>query len=470
MLFNDPVFIFLFLPVVVTGYFFLGRYTQSCAPSVWLLSASLFFYAQWNAYYLLLLAASVAINFSIGQQLRNKTQQRHRYRLLWLGIASNLSLLAYYKYADFFISNVNNISNTNWPLLELLLPLAISFFSFQQIAYLVDCYRHQVQEHSFLNYAMFVCFFPQLIAGPIVHHRLMMPQFAAPENKHLQLEHLRRGMFLFAVGLFKKLILADNFATIADAGFADTANLDALNAWLTSLSYTFQIYFDFSGYCDMAIGAALMLNIYLPINFNSPYKARNIQEFWRRWHITLSNWLRDYVYIPFGGNRGSSNNTYRNLLLTFVLGGLWHGAAWTFVIWGAMHGAALAAHRLFQQSSLQIPRWLAIMMTFIFVNFAWVMFRADSLNDAFVVYQAMFGFTDITSPATLGEPSTYQLMGFAAILLSCLLLPNSMALANGSIKKPGPVLSSALLCGVMFFIALIANNTSTPSPFLYFNF
>lgn len=251
--------------------------------------------------------------------------------MLILGIMANIALLGYFKYSDFFIENINDVFKTNMALLNLTLPLAISFFTFQQIAYLVDSYKGKTQEYDVVNYAVFVTFFPQLIAGPIVHHKEMMPQFAYASNNRINAENISRGLFIFAIGLFKKVVIADTFAIYANEGFDVAKVLSFYEAWATSLSYTFQLYFDFSGYTDMAIGLALLFNIVLPFNFNSPYKALNIQDFWRRWHMTLSRFLRDYIYIPLGGNRKGTVLTYRNLMATFVIGGLWHGAAWTFV-------------------------------------------------------------------------------------------------------------------------------------------
>ncbi|MGB6019807.1 MAG: MBOAT family O-acyltransferase, partial [Sulfurimonadaceae bacterium] len=266
---------------------------------------------------------------------------------------------------------------------------AISFFTFQQIAYLVDSYRGETAEYDFLNYALFVTFFPQLIAGPIVHHAEMMPQFASKWNLVKNYKNIATGLFIFSIGLFKKVVIADTFAKWATAGFDHAETLNLLEAWATSLSYTFQLYFDFSGYTDMAIGAALLFNIKLPINFNSPYKALDIQDFWRRWHITLSRFLRDYIYIPLGGNRKGSFRTYNNLLATFILGGIWHGAGWTFVFWGLLHGMALVVHRFWKSIGFTMPNILAWFITFNFINIAWVFFRAREWDDAIKVLTGM---------------------------------------------------------------------------------
>ena len=338
--------------------------------------SSLFFYSWWNIIYLPLILGSVLFNYIIGVSLSKRSDhtQIRKKQLLAFGIIFNIFLLGYFKYADFFIHNVNYISNTNFPTLGLVLPLAISFFTFQQITYLVDSYKKETKEHDFLNYAVFVTFFPQLIAGPIVHHKEMMPQFANVRNKVKNYKNIVLGIFIFSIGLFKKVVIADTFALWATHGFDVANTLNIFEAWATSLSYTFQLYFDFSGYTDMAIGAALLFNIKLPINFNSPYKALNIQDFWKRWHITLSRFLRDYVYIPLGGNRKGKYRVYSNLLVTFLIGGLWHGAGWTFIFWGFLHGVAMAVHRVWKELNFTVNKYLAWFVTFNFLNASWVFF------------------------------------------------------------------------------------------------
>ena len=361
--------------------------------------SSLFFYSWWNIAYLPLILISMLFNYVIGNSLNSKKEENKKSfskkSILIFGIVANLSLLGYFKYADFFIENFNIVAQTNINLFNLLLPLAISFFTFQQIAYLVDSYRQETKEYDFLNYALFVTFFPQLIAGPIVHHSEMMPQFANKWNAVKKYKNIALGLFIFSIGLFKKVVIADTFAVWASAGFDTATTLNLFEAWATSLSYTFQLYFDFSGYTDMAIGIALLFNIKLPINFNSPYKARNIQDFWRRWHITLSRFLRDYVYIPLGGNKISSFRTYSNLLATFVIGGLWHGAGWTFVFWGFLHGLALVIHRVWTNLGFKMNTILAWFITFNFVNIAWIFFRAKEWDDAIKVLSSMFSLDNV---------------------------------------------------------------------------
>lgn len=392
MLFNSYEFIFLFLPITFFVYFYLNQKRLIVESKLFLVFASLFFYSWWNIIYLPLILISMVFNYTLGKKLskRARVGLLGKKLLLVIGLFFNLSLLGYFKYADFFIHNINRVAQTHFSLLHLALPLAISFYTFQQIAYLVDSYRDETHEYDFLNYALFVTFFPQLIAGPIVHHSEMMPQFAQVKNKVKNYHNIALGLFVFFMGLFKKVAIADSFAIYASKGFDVAQQLNMLEAWATSLSYTFQLYFDFSGYTDMAIGAALLFNIKLPINFNSPYKATTIQEFWHRWHITLSRFLREYIYIPLGGNRRGELRTLTNLFTTFLLGGIWHGAGWTFVLWGGVHGVAIVVHRVWQKIGFKIPTPLAWFITFNFVNVAWVLFRAREWADAFKVLKGMF--------------------------------------------------------------------------------
>ena len=419
-----------------------------------------------------------------------------RTTILALGVSLNLGLLGYFKYADFFLQNVSLAFGAEFPLLNLALPLAISFFTFQQIAYLVDSYRMGTMEYDFLNYSLFVSFFPQLIAGPIVHHQEMMPQFMRLKNSLLNWSNVAAGLFIFCIGLFKKTVIADSFAIWANAGFDAAQPLGFLDAWATSFSYTFQLYYDFSGYTDMAIGAALIFNIRLPINFNSPYKAVDIRDFWRRWHITLSRWLRDYVYIPLGGNRKGGLLTYQNILLTFLLGGLWHGAGWTFVAWGVMHGLAVAVHRFWTDLGFRLPAALGWFITFMFVNATWVFFRAESFNKALGILKAMAGLNGFALSFTQSvefkfpriwpviewmETENVSLMALefvtftSVFALIAFLVPNTVQMI-GFVQYPGhirfkPGITHALVIGLLFSIAVSTFiGSASPSEFLYFNF
>lgn len=339
MLFNSFPFFLVFLPLALLGYFLLSKYSLRLSI-IFLLLASIAFYSYWDIAYLPLLLLSVCCNFSIGRVVSTRQEagrKREAKRWLWAGLAFNLSLLVFFKYFDFLISIVANLTGAPFQPLGITLPIGISFFTFTQIAYLVDCHAGKVKDYQPESYGLFVTYFPHLIAGPILHHKEMMPQFVQAESHVFSRGRLIVGLSFFTIGLFKKVILADGIARyVAPVFDLHHAHLSMLEAWAGALAYTFQLYFDFSAYCDMAYGLSYMFGIILPINFFSPYKATSIIDFWRRWHITLSNFLRDYLYIPLGGNRKGGFLRYRNLLITMLLGGLWHGANWTFVVWGGL--------------------------------------------------------------------------------------------------------------------------------------
>jgi D-alanyl-lipoteichoic acid acyltransferase DltB (MBOAT superfamily) len=318
--------------------------------------------------------------------------------LLVLGIVGNLSLLIYFKYADFFISNINLISGLQLRLLQLLLPAGVSFFTLNQIGCLVDSWKGKIRGHDLLSYLQFVSFFPFIMAGPIVRYEEVVPQLTDPRNRLFNYENMSKGVYLFFIGLFKKVVLADSLAVWANNGFDTVVTLTFIEAWVTSLSYTLQLYFDFSGYTDMALGSALIFNIKLPVNFDSPYRSSNIQEFWRRWHMTLGRFMRDYVYIPLGGNRVHEIHILVNLMITFTIIGAWHGAGWTFIVWGTLHGAAMIVLRLWKRINIRIPHALSWLLTFIFVNGAWTFFRAKDLGDAIKVLKGMAGLNGFVLP------------------------------------------------------------------------
>lgn len=515
MLFTAYEFVFLFLPLTLIGYRWLDRRLGLHTAIAWLVLASLFFYAYWRPMYLLLLVPSVLVNYCIGLALvKLHKNQRHRSGklLLGFGVFANLATIGYFKYANFFVDTVNQISDQSFSLEPILLPLAISFFTFQQIAYLVDAHRGETQEHSLLHYALFVVFFPQLIAGPIVHHKEMLPQFFR-SDRSLASSDLILGLGIFALGMFKKVMIADNIATIADPIFRAAEQgeiITTVAAWCAALAYTAQLYFDFSGYSDMAIGLALMFGIHLPLNFNSPYKALNIIDFWRRWHMTLSRFLRDYLYIALGGNRGGNWKRYRNLFLTMLLGGLWHGAGWTFIIWGALHGAYLMINHAWQRTHQKLfgrdfsacwwYKGLAWCITFVAVVFAWVFFRAKDLASAVAMAKAMLGVNGTTLPPhwaktlaplkgpletlgvqfvqTIGLVKISTPAWIVAALMLAVLAPNTQQIFQrpGAAPLPkwqrffafSPNIGWAWLIAAAFALALFARQSTT--QFLYFNF
>ena len=484
MLFNSYVYILLFLPSIFIVYFMLNKRKLVVAGKAWLVAASLFFYAYWTPEYSLLIILSVLCNYGFGAVLqKDSVHERTRRLTMVVGVAANLAALGWFKYADFFVENVNALLGCAVPQPHVVLPLAISFFTFQQVAYLVDCHRGFAKEKRFLDYSLFVTFFPQLIAGPIVHHAEMMPQFSRLKAKLLNWDNVAAGLNLFILGLFKKVVIADRLSPWVAQGFDNPLELNLLASWASSLAYTFQIYFDFSGYTDMAMGTALMLNITLPQNFNSPYKALNIQDFWARWHMTLSRFLRDYLYIPLGGNRHGLSNTCRNLFITFFLGGIWHGAGWTFVAWGILHGGATVVHRLWTRVGWRMPNLLAWLTTFLFVNVAWVFFRAQTFSDALRVLKGMVGLNSIVLPKFMKSTFLLEhgvtffpppLHGFhlrdlmppllAACLLCCLLCDNSNTISRRFVP------SRFRLVGTVVLAVVSIVYVGSPSEFIYFQF
>jgi alginate O-acetyltransferase complex protein AlgI len=494
MLFNSYPFIFLFLPVALVVYFVLNKKRLVAAGKAWLAFSSVAFYAYWNWKFVALLFASICFNYAIGAVLlRLRSGDRRRKAILAAGILVNLLVLGYYKYANFFIANLNSLLSAHVGALALILPLGISFFTFTQIAFLVDSSKGKAAEYSFLNYVLFVTFFPHLIAGPIIHHKEMMPQFDRLRNKMLNWNNLSHGAYQFSIGLAKKVMVADTFAIWANNGFAHAGALNWVEAWAASLAFTLQLYFDFSGYTDMALGLSRMFNIRLPRNFNSPYKALNIQDFWKRWHMTLSRFLRDYLYIPLGGNRRGKLRTYLNVLVTFVIGGLWHGAGWPFVVWGFLHGAANVFHRIWEGANARLTRPLAWLVTFSFVNVCWVFFRAKTLTDATGVLKGMSGLNGVVLPESIAGPLSFvrthgvqfsggymnQVLGiqtgmtsvsvFAVamsmvFLLVCVLLPNSDELTERFV----PNTWTLILAAILFAVSILSMNKV--STFLYFNF
>lgn len=406
MIFSSYEFIFAFLPVAFVGYFLVGRYNHLLA-ALWLGLASLAFYSYWNPRFLFVLCASILFNYAAGY-LISRSAGTARTLATIVAVAVDLLILAFFKYVNFFIGIADDVTGTTWPVLDIVLPLGISFFTFTQISFLVDVHRRIAREYNFIHYLLFVTYFPHLIAGPILHHKQMMPQFAAATTYLPNAKNIAIGLTLFAIGLAKKVLIADNLSPTADRIFAaahEGIAVTFFDAWAGTLAYTFQLYFDFSGYSDMAIGLALLFNVRLPLNFDSPYRSLNITEFWRRWHISLSTFLRDYLYIPLGGNRHGEPRRYFNLLVTMLLGGLWHGASWNFVLWGGLHGIYLSINHLcralkqrlgWKDSPGKSAALISWAFTFVCVCVAWVLFRAETLRDASVVLAGLAGLHGIS--------------------------------------------------------------------------
>ena len=425
---------------------------------------------------------SIIVNYTVGNLLGNKKLNINRKGLLIIGILFNVLLLGYFKYTDFLISNINYFTSLQLSYFNIILPLGISFFTFTQTAYLVDSYKHIAKEYNFINYSLFVTFYPHLLAGPIIHHKEMMPQFDYLRNKRINYKNLSTGILLFVIGLFKKEIVADTLRIWANYGFDVADKLNLIEAWVTSLTYTLQLYFDFSGYTDMALGSALMFNIRLPINFNSPYKALDIQDFWRRWHITLSRFLRDYIYIPLGGNRTSDLRVLSNLMATFLIGGLWHGAGWTFVFWGFLHGTAIVIHRLWKNINITMPKLLSWFITFNFVNIAWIFFRAKDRDEAIKVLRGMLGVNGIwglektVRPTDLILNISYLMPNINIdnrknILLTLFISFFLVLFARNSnqiVDRFHPNVKTAFLISIVMIYCLL--NLNKVSEFIYFNF
>ena len=481
MLFNSYEFIFLFLPITLIIYFLLNKFNKNMLTKAWLVIASLYFYSYFNKSYLILILVSILVNYFIGTELNMKTNNVIRRKvLLMFGILFNLGALGYFKYYDFFIENINYIFKTNFNLLHIILPLGISFFTFQQLSYVIDNYHRKSLNYDFLSYCLFVTFFPQLIAGPIVLPAEMLPQFENEENKKVNWENMNRGLYMFSIGLAKKVIIADTIAHFANAGFDMMKSLNFAEAWLTSVSYTLQLYFDFSGYCDMAMGIGMMFNIVLPINFNSPYKSTNIQEFWRKWHITLGRFMTNYLYIPLGGNRKGEFKTLRNLFIVFLASGIWHGAGWNFVIWGMLHGICILIHRIWKNTGRRLPKLIGWLITINLVNIFWVFFRARDLQSAEKVLKGMFDIPNLIYMLIhLGKIKEMTLdyrtfaSGNMGIIINIIVLIASMLVVfflKNSFEDNKNIFSQYTEWKIAFLFSLSILFFNNISVFLYFNF
>ena len=477
MRFNDPVFLFVYLPIVLAGYYLLSRARLHRPSIAWLLAASILFYIYDDARRLLpLIATSIAFNVIVGRRL---VRTRSRAAVV-VGVGGNLLLLGYFKYAQFLADSVAMAAGSSAPALAIALPIGISFYTFTQIAFLVDAYRGRAARYRLLDYALFVTIFPHLVAGPILRHDDTVPQLEQSGKQSVPMPGVVSGWAWFSFGFAKKVLLADSLAPYADGLFDAAARGDvvsAADAWGGTVAYALQLYFDFSGYSDMAIGLALMLGIRFPMNFDSPYKAASLADFWRRWHITLSTFLRDYLYIPLGGNRRGTARRYVNLLITMVLGGLWHGAAWTFVVWGALHGIGLVLNHAWvamtRGASWRLPRAAGRSLTLLFVLCAWVPFRAESMDAAVHVWSAMFA-----GPAGVALPNLgVGALGWIALLAAiALAAPNTQQIlgpVDGGAESPPriwtPTLRWGVATGLLFGVA-VSRTFSEPTTFLYFRF
>ena len=514
MLFSSWQFIFVFLPIAVAGFFAIPARAQ-VVRKWWLLATSLFFYGWWKVEYIPLLLFSIGFNYAIAEGINRWRGRPAARAAIIAGVAINLLLLGYYKYTNFILDAFGRASGHPFARLDIMLPLAISFFTFTQIGYLVDVWRDQRLHYRPLDYAVFVVFFPHLIAGPIVRHWEIIPQFADKPLKANRTD-MGAGIAMFLLGLCKKVLLADPASRFADTvyGAVEAGTMITwFDAWLGTIAYAMQIYFDFSGYSDMAIGLARMFGMKFPCNFESPYKAKNIIEFWRRWHITLQRFLREYLYFPLGGNRCGKARHLLHIMITMVVSGLWHGAGWTFLVWGALHGAYLiTAHlwRRFREAcGWRFTHWsyrgACVIVTFIAVMYAWVFFRAKTLPQACRVVASMMGANGFTIPEGVNDPKRepgplLQKIGFrfteqnladnfykpgmrlmAALLLIVFVMPNAQQL----LRATGPVLEpvarpsrfglplnavTGLALGALLFAVVCSYFTARPSPFIYFNF
>lgn len=488
MLFNSYIFVLLFLPLTLAGYYLCSHMQKYEWGKIWLIGMSLWFYGYFNPDYLAIITISVIANFGLYRLMEGCKSGRGSLYLAVFGVCANLGALFYYKYYDFFVENINVIFQQDFALQQVLLPLGISFFTFQQVGFLVDAYREECSSYSFLDYAQFVVFFPQLVAGPIVTHEEMIPQFRDVSRKHWNAENFSGGLYTFVHGLAKKVLIADVFGRAVDFGFGNLADMNGLAVWLMMLAYMVQLYFDFSGYSDMARGIGLLFNIEIPINFNSPYKAKNLVDFWKRWHITLNRFFTRYVYIPLGGNRKGVARMYFNVFMIYLVSGIWHGAGWTYLIWGSLHGIMYVLTRRFLDKLERLPAVLTWFGNSLFFLLSLVYFRSESIRQAHLIFRKMLwagsGLAGV--PAAFAQTfetreffyvwkalhleglpfSRYYLMTayFAVAWIIILFCKNS----NEKLENFKPTADRAVGTAVLFLWSLIS--FSQVSAFLYFNF
>lgn len=475
MIFSTYRFIFLFLPVTFFGYFILNRFRYYSVAKIWLIIASLYFYGQGSPAFFPFFLASITGNYIIGTAMTRMegSQTIQRKILLGIGLAGNIGLLGYYKYTDFFIENYNLLTGSDYALKHIVLPIGISFFTFQLIAFLVDSYRGETKQYDIINYLLFITFFPQLIVGPIIHHGEIVPQFEDERNLKLNYDNLAKGLFLFSIGCAKKILLADPMTTNAQSFFNSVpANPDLLLTWFSSIEYTISYYFDLSGYADMAIGLGLMFNIHIPQNFDSPYKARNFQDYWRRWHITLSRFLSTYIFRSVYKKDCKWRNYYIATMVTFLVSGFWHGAGWTFVVWGLVNGFFVCVASWMKRKGWSLPAWLAYPLTAVGVILARVLFVSSSFTDAWNVYKGMLNFASLGTGLSAVLSSVWNFVkwhkssGLILVIgiIICWFLPNSKKMT----EKFRPSLWTALYAGGLMLICVMQMNKVV--QFLYFQF
>ena len=486
MLFNSYYFLIYFLPIVLVLYYGAHRIGLHKCALIVLSIGSFVFYAYDNVYYLALLAGSILINWCVSYIINKSNKEPLRRFMMVIGIITDIGVIFYFKYYDFFISNMNALFKADFNLRHIVLPLGISFFTFQQISYLVDTYKGETAEYTFIEYVAFVSFFPQLVAGPIVLHSELIPQYRDECRWKISADRVASGLYVLAIGMFKKVIIADKFGQVVTWGWLDTSSRTGIDMLLVSLFYTFQLYFDFSGYCDMAIGIAKLFSLDLPVNFNSPYKAVSINDFWKRWHMTLTRFLTNYIYIPMGGNRKGKIRTYINILIVFLVSGIWHGANWTFILWGVIHGVLQVINRMCKKTWDRVPKAVAWFVTFMIVNFLWIMFYAPSVTEGLFVWRRIFDFSDmhisneIFSLFIMNEVNTvlgmlgplgalsaahYQWYMIAYLILSFVIC---LCCKNLHEEKFVPTKSKAVVSALLLIWAVIS--FSGVSTFLYFNF
>ncbi|MBQ3498513.1 MAG: MBOAT family protein [Clostridia bacterium] len=476
MLFSSYEFVFAFLPITAVVYFALSKIKNPYPQRTFLAAASLFFYSYFEWSYFLIISASILVNFFLAKiSLAGKSQSLKK-AIFILSVIFNVGLIGYYKYYDFTVDTINAIASTDIPLKGILIPLGISFFTFQQLSFQLRTFRTENKKLNFIDYTLFVSFFPQLIAGPIVLYDELVPQIEDGKKRFFNKENFAAGFSIFTYGLFKKLIIADELALIVDNGFGAANPLGVLPMWVTAFAYTFQIYFDFAGYSEMAIGLGKMFNYDLPVNFLTPLRSASIKEMWQRWHITLGRTLAELVYIPLGGNKKGKLRQKINLFIVFLVSGIWHGASWTFVLWGILHGTARVIEECFPKLIAKIPLFIRRVLTLLFIVFAFVIFRATSIGKAFDIFGQMFtfsnlgtdNFSQLLTNGIFGVPNFAAIaLAFAAVAICFVIMlkeKSTAQLIDNMKLTPG----RAVITAVMFAVSVLCMSRS--AVFIYFNF